>query len=126
MRFMTMVKGPEGVQPPPELFVALDKLGREAAQAGVMFDTGGLMPTAHSTEIRLTGGKISVTDGPFSEAKEVVGGYAIFEVESKEQALEWAVRFMELHRDLWPGWDGATDLRQIFGGVDYGAEASGA
>jgi hypothetical protein len=114
MRFMTMVKGPEGVQPPAELFAAIAKLGEDAAAAGVGVDTGGLLPSAvGAARIRSSGGKLSFTDGPFTEAKELIGGYAFFTVESREQAMEWATRFMELHRDLWPEWEGETEIRQV-------------
>ena len=60
-----------------------------------------------------------MTDGPFTEAKEVVGGYAEFELKSKEEAIEGAVRFMELHKKHWPGWEGETEIRQIFGPEDF-------
>jgi hypothetical protein len=115
MRFMTLVKSAENVgQPPPELFAAIAQLGAEAAEKGVFVDTGGLLPTATGSRIRLSGGKLTVTDGPFAEAKEVIGGYAFYEVESKEEAVEWANRFMTLHQELWPGWEGETEIRQVF------------
>ena len=59
------------------------------------------------------------TDGPFTESKEVVGGYAQFELKSKEEVIEGAVRFMELHKKYWPGWEGETEIRQIFGQEDF-------
>ena len=65
--------------------------------------------------MRLSGGKLTVTDGPFSETKELIGGYAIYDVKSKEDALEWVRRFMELHQENWPGWEGESELRQVFG-----------
>jgi hypothetical protein len=114
MRFMTLVKATENVgQPPAELFAAIMQLGQEAADKGVSVDTGGLLPTAMGTRIRVSGGKLTVTDGPFAEAKEVVGGYAFYEVASKEEAVAWANRFMKLHQDLWPGWEGETEIRQV-------------
>jgi hypothetical protein len=61
---------------------------------------------------------VTVTDGPFTEAKEVVGGYAQFELASKQEAIEGAVRFMELHKKHWPGWEGETEIRQMFGPED--------
>jgi hypothetical protein len=64
-------------------------------------------------------GKVSVTDGPFTEAKELVGGYAIHEVRSKEEAIEAARRFMQLHADLWPGVEAVCDVRQIAGPDDF-------
>ncbi len=65
--------------------------------------------------MRIDGGKLSVIDGPFTEAKEIIGGYAQFELNSKQEAVESAVRFMELHKKYWPGWEGETEVRQMFG-----------
>jgi hypothetical protein len=114
MRFMTIVKSSEPFgTPPPALMEAIGKLAEEATKAGVFVDTGGLLPTAMGSRVRLSGGKITVTDGPFTEAKEVVGGYAIFELGSKEEALEWTRRFMELHRQHWPDWEGETEIRPM-------------
>lgn len=64
--------------------------------------------------VRLASGKLTVIDGPFVETKEVVGGYAVFEVKSKKEAIEQTLRFMELHKEHWPGWEGETEIRQIF------------
>ena len=116
MQFMTMVKAPEKspLGPPPKaLMEAIGKLGEEAAKAGVMVEMGGLLPTAMGARLRLSGGKLTVTDGPFSEAKEVIGGYAVYSVKTKEEAIEWAMRFMNLHKQHWPGWEGETELRQL-------------
>ena len=114
MRYMTIVKAAEpfGV-PPPALLEAIGKLAEEATRAGVFVETAGLAPTAEGTRVRLSDGRISVTDGPFTEAKEVVGGYAIFDVGSKEEVLEWTRRFMELHKRHWPDWEGETEVRQM-------------
>jgi hypothetical protein len=111
---MTIVKSAEPFQmPPPALLQAIGKLADEATKAGVFVETAGLAPTAAGTRVRLSKGKISVTDGPFTEAKEVVGGYAIFDVGSKEEVLEWTRRFMELHRQHWPNWEGVTEVREM-------------
>jgi hypothetical protein len=115
MRFMTMVKSAENSGPPPRaLMDAIAKLGEEAARAGVLVETGGLMPTAMGARVRLAGGKLSVIDGPFAEAKEVIGGYAVYDLRSKQEAIEWTSRFMNLHKVHWPGWEGESELRQIF------------
>jgi hypothetical protein len=120
MRFMMFVKHAEKSDPPPqELMDAIDALSQEAVKAGTMRGGGGLAPTAQSTRVKLSGGHIKVLDGPFTEAKEVVGGYAEFELKSKEEAIEGAVRFMELHKKHWPGWEGETEIRQIFGPEDF-------
>jgi hypothetical protein len=115
MRFMTIVKSAESSGPPPQaLMDAIAKLGEEAARAGTLVEMGGLFPTAMGTRVRLTKGQLTVTDGPFTESKEVVGGYAVHELKSKEEAIDAAVRFMELHKQHWPGWEGETEVRQLF------------
>ena len=120
MKFMMLVKHGENSGPPPkELMDAIEILSEEAVKNGTMLGNGGLAPTAQSTRVRLSGGKVSVIDGPFTEAKEVIGGYAQFELNSKQEAIEGAVRFMELHRKHWPGWEGETEIRQIFGPEDF-------
>jgi hypothetical protein len=120
MRFMMMVKSAERSGPPPkELMEAIAKLGEEASKAGTMIGSGGLGPTALGSRVRLSGGQITVVDGPFSEAKEIIGGYAQFELKSKQEAVESALHFMELHKQYWPGWEGETEIRQMFGPDDF-------
>jgi hypothetical protein len=115
MKFMTLVKSAENAGPPPQaLMDAIGRLGMEAGQSGVMVQMGGLLPSAMGARVRVAKGKLTITDGPFTEAKEVVGGYAVYDVGSREDAIEWTRRFMELHREHWPGWEGETELRQIF------------
>jgi len=115
MRFMMIVKHAERQGPPPkELMDAIAILAEEEVKAGTMIGSGGLGPTALGARVRLSGGRVTVTDGPFTEAKEVVGGYAQFELKSKEEAVESAVRFMELHKKYWPEWEGETEVRQMF------------
>lgn len=122
MRFMMMVKSAEGCGPPPQaLMDAIGKLSEEAVKAGTMVGSGGLAPTANSARVRLSRGEVRTIDGPFTEAKEVVGGYAVFDLKSMAEALESATTFMELHRQHWPGWEGETEVRQIFGPDDFGA-----
>ena len=120
MRFMTMVKSSETSGPPPKaLMDAIAKLGEEGAKAGVMVEIGGLHPSAKGALIRVSGGKLSVIDGPFTEAKELVGGYAVYQVKSKAEAVEWTRRFMELHQEHWKGWEGETEIRQLFDASDF-------
>jgi hypothetical protein len=115
MKFMTLVKGAENAGPPPQaLMDAIGRLGMEAGQSGVMVDMGGLLPSAVGVRVRVAKGKLTITDGPFTEAKEVVGGFAIYSVGSREEAIEWTRRFMEVHREHWPEWEGETELRQIW------------
>jgi hypothetical protein len=114
MKFMLIVKHKEGQGfPPKELMDEINKLGAEAAKAGTMLGNGGLLPTATGARVRVANGKISVIDGPFTEAKEIIGGYAQFELQSREEAVAAAVKFMELHRKYWPGWEGETEVRQM-------------
>jgi hypothetical protein len=117
MRFMTMVKSAENSGPPPQaLMDAIARLGQEAAQAGVMVEMGGLLPSAMGARLRLANGKLLVTDGPFAETKEVIGGYAVYSVKSKQEAIEWARKFLEVHRQHWKGWEGEVEIRQLFDG----------
>jgi hypothetical protein len=120
MRFMSMVKSSEDYRlgPPPQaLMEAINQLGQEMTKSGVMIDMGGLLPTAMGAfRVRQSHGKLNVTDGPFSEAKEVIGGYAVFNVQTKEEAVALSVRFMELHLKHWPEWEGETEVRQMFEG----------
>lgn len=121
MRFMTMVKSAENAGPPPKaLMDAMAKLGDESFKEGTMIEIGGLLPSAAGVRVRLVDGKLTVTDGPFVESKEVVGGYAVIEVKSKKEAIEQTMRFMELHKEHWPGWEGETEIRQIFDTSDCG------
>jgi hypothetical protein len=120
MRFMMMVKHSENQGPPPKGFMdVMAKLGEDAVKAGTMVISGGLAATAASARVRLSKGRISAIDGPFTEAKEVVGGFAILEYKSKKEALEGAVAFMELHKKHWPGWEGETEVRQMMGPEDF-------
>ena len=119
MRFMMMVKSAENQGPPPqELMDAMGKLVQEAIESGQMVAVGGLAPTRTSKRVRLQRGQITVTDGPFAESKEVVGGFAIMDFDSQEKAVESALGFMELHRKYWPNWEGTSEIRQVFGPED--------
>ena len=114
MRFMMMVKHGENSAPPPKaLMDAMEHISQEAVKNGTMVISGGLASTAQSNRVRLSGGKISVIDGPFTETKEVVGGFAIMDFKSKEEALEAAKHFIDLHRQHWPGWEGEREVRQM-------------
>jgi hypothetical protein len=111
MRFMFIVKSADAGPPTPELREAMGKLIDRETKAGRLLDQGGLMPLAAGAQVRIAKGKLSVTDGPFAEAKEVIGGFAIFELPGKEEALAAVKEFMQLHKDLMPGWEGVCELR---------------
>ncbi len=103
MRFMMMVKGntdyEAGLPPPAELMAGMAKFTEEMVKAGVLVGGDGLQPTANGARIKLAAGKRTVIDGPFAEAKEVIGGYAIVEARSKYEALALAQRFIDVHVD---------------------------
>lgn len=87
--------------PSPELMQRMGELIEEITKAGVMLETAGLTPTAQGTRVRYEGGKISVTDGPFTETKEAIGGYAIMQCKDRAEAIEWTKRFLKVHEDFW-------------------------
>ena len=113
MRYLIILKGTRPAGPPPEgLMAAIVGLGAEATASGALLDTAGLSPSAAGARVTVAGGELSVMDGPFTEAKEYIS-YAVYEVRSKEEAVEWTSRFLRLHRDLWPGWEGEADVLQL-------------
>lgn len=123
MRFLTLLKFKENLQagpPPPALMEAIGKLGAEAAAAGVLVDTAGLAPTAASTVVRLSDGKLTSAEGVAAGPDELVtGAYAIYEVSSEEEVLEWVNRFMKVHQEHGEGWEGETEVRRVFGPEDF-------
>jgi hypothetical protein len=125
MRFMLTIqpdsRNPN--QPPdPRLMAAVAKLSDEMTKAGILLDTGGIQ--ARGTVLRAAGGKLSATDGPFPETKELIAGFAIVDVKSREEAIELGSRFMRLHQEiLGPTWEGESDVRQMFGSGDFKPEA---
>jgi len=118
MRYMFIVRGSENLAasgpPPAALIEAIERLGEEAAKEGKMVSFGGLKPTSSGARMRITKGKIVTTDGPFTESKEVIGGFSIFNLASKEEALEEARKFTELHRVHWPNWEGEIEIRLMY------------
>lgn len=126
MRFMTLLKAGDNSKagpPPMELFAAIGELGEEAMKSGVLVDTGGLAPSAvGGSRISLSDGDLTVTDGPFNNGAEL-GSYALYEVASKQEVIDWATRFMNLHKDLWDGWEGETEIWQVFGPDDFAPPA---
>lgn len=124
MRFMYIVTSPKpSAGPSPSMMEAMQKISEREIKAGRMIDNGGLMPLATGARVSITDGELSVIDGPFVEAKEVIGGYAIFELRDKEEALAMAREFMQLHLDHMPGWEGTCELRAFATpGVDGACE----
>jgi hypothetical protein len=115
MRFIMMVKADESGDPPgPELGAAIGQLTQEMIRAGVLLDLGSLLPSAKGARIRVSGGRVTVMDGPFAEARELVGGYAILQAKTKEEAIELARRFMTVHAHvLGASYEGELELRQL-------------
>jgi hypothetical protein len=116
MRYMMIVKGPEDFGDPPKaLMDAIDR-SLVAGGPGAMIQGGGLEKSNVGAIVRISRGKVVVTDGPFTEAKEVIGGFAIFELPSREVAVQSARDFMQLHVTHWPGWEGVCEVREMMDG----------
>jgi hypothetical protein len=114
MKYMMFIKHTEDYRSqaiPQGLMEAMGEFVTESFKSGMLKETAGLKPSSEGRRVRLSKGKISVTDGPFTEAKEVVGGFAIVEVKSHEEALEVARKFMDIHRIHWPQFEGECELR---------------
>ena len=123
MRYIVLLKGTQPAGPPPAaLMEEIMKLGADATAAGALIETSGLKPSTAGARVQLAKGGLSVMDGPFTEAKEYIS-YAIYDVRSKEEAVEWTSRFMRLHHDLWPGWEGEADIVELFGPEDFAPPA---
>ena len=121
MRFMVMVRANKdseaGVMPEEELLAAMGKYNEDLVKAGVMLDGAGLQPSAKGARVKFSGGKTIVMDGPFAETRELIAGYWIIEVKSKEEAIEWARR---IPNPAGKGADGEVEIRQLFELEDFG------
>jgi hypothetical protein len=116
MKYLMLIKHSESYRSEPIPQGLLEAMGEFVAQgfkSGVLKDTAGLKSTAEGFRVRSSGGKLKVTDGPFTESKEIVGGYALLEVKSRDEALNVARQFMELHRVHWPSFDGECEARPL-------------
>ena len=124
MRFMIIVKATKdseaGVMPKPELFAAMATYHEELAKAGVLLDGSGLMPSNSGWRIRYDGQKRTVIDGPFAETKELIAGYTMIQVKSREEAMEWTRRFPNPAGD---GREAEIEVRQFFELDDFGDSA---
>lgn len=116
-RYLTLIRIDEKNRPAegitPGLQERMGALMEEMTKAGVMLDTGGLTPTPEGTRVTWSGGKLTYTDGPFTEAKEVIGGYSLLQAKDKAEAIEWTKRFLQTHEDFWTV---TAEVREIVGG----------
>ena len=123
MRFMFIVKANKdteaGVMPPESLFAAMADYHEELQKAGVLLDASGLQPSSKGWRIKYSGGKRTVIDGPFTETKELIAGYTLIQVKSREEAMEWARRFPNPAME-----DGEIEVRQLYELEDLGPSAA--
>ena len=123
MRYMMMIKSTQdseaGNPPSPQLMAGMGKLTQEMMQSGVLLAADGLQPSSRGTRIRYSGGKRTVTDGPFAEAKELVGGFAILKVASKQEALDMAQRVLDVHIQAGVS-EFELEMRPLFDPADFG------
>jgi hypothetical protein len=108
MRFLCVYRAEEGTAPTPENMAAMGALIEEMAKAGVLLSTEGCLPSAKGARVRLGAGKFTVTDGPFTEAKELIGGFAIIQTKSKDEAIRWTKRFLTV------AGDGESEIRELY------------
>jgi hypothetical protein len=122
MRFMMIVKANKdseaGVLPDETLIAAMTKYNEELAKAGVLLDLSGLQPSSKGARVKFSGGKRTVVDGPFTESKELIAGYWLIQVKSREEAIEWAKRAPAPHGE---GGEGEIEIRQLFELDDFGS-----
>ena len=116
MKYLSFVRTSEkyrDVQPPAAMTEAMRKLIEKFTKEGALVDTGGLAPSREGFRIRLHQGKLTTTDGPFIETKEVIGGWAILQADSQAEILRLSTEFMDLHRQYWPEFEGECEVRRI-------------
>jgi hypothetical protein len=116
MKYLSIIRSSEmhrDTPPPPALQEAMGKLIEKNLKAGVLVDTGGLAPSRDGFRMRVAGGKLTTTDGPFTESKEIIGGWAIMKADSKEEILRLTAEFLELHRKYWPEFECECEVRPI-------------
>lgn len=121
MKYLTFLRSSESYRqspPPRALMDAMAEFVKQQRNDGTLVDTGGLLPSTDGVRVRLANGKITVSDGPFTESKEIIGGWAIVDVPSKADAIRVATEFMELHRKYWPGFEGESEVRPMVTDAD--------
>ena len=117
MKYLAFIRASESLRqagPPAALMEAMRPFVQKSLEDGSLVDTAGLLPSKDGFRVRLSRGAITVTDGPFTETKEIIGGWAILEADSKAQAERIARGFMELHRKHWPEFEGESEVRPMF------------
>ena len=123
MRFMMIVKASKeseaGMMPPAELMEAMGRFNEELVKAGVLLAGEGLQPSSKGARVRFSGGRRTVIDGPFAETKELIAGFWLLQVKSKEEAIEWAKRCPAPHGE---GNDTELEIRQVFEAADFPAD----
>lgn len=125
MRFMFIIHSATEAAPSPDLMVAMHEMAQQEVAAGRMIADGGLFPPAMGAGLRVKSGKVVVIDGPYAETKEVIGGFAIFELPDMAAAQESARQFLDLHVRYLPGWEGLCEIRQIAGSQVESLRAGG-
>ncbi|WP_095128310.1 YciI family protein [Pseudomonas sp. Irchel s3h14] len=122
MRFMIIVKASQdseaGVMPSEELMTAMGNYNEELVKAGILIECDGLQPSSKGARVRFSGDQRTVIDGPFAETKELIAGYWIWQVKSKQEAIEWVKRCP----NPMPGTDAEIEIRQVYEAEDFGAE----
>jgi hypothetical protein len=129
MQYMMIVKSTRdseaGCTPNPKLMAAVAQMAEEATRRGIMIGAGGLQPSSKGARIRVAGGRTSVIDGPFAETKELVGGYAIFDLKSKDEAIQMGTQFMQVHAEiLGPSYEGELEIRPLMDAPPNGTKQS--
>jgi hypothetical protein len=117
MKYLSFIRHSESYRastPPAALMEAMGRFVQKSLEDGTLVETGGLLPSKEGVRLRLANGRITVTDGPFTESKEVIGGWAILKADSKAEAIRIATEFMDLHRKHWPEFEGESEVRPMF------------
>ncbi len=117
MKYLCFIRSSEEYresQPPPALMEAMKEFVTKSKKEGVLVDTGGLLPSKDGLRVRVANGELIVTDGPFIETKEVIGGWAILQADSKAEVIRVSREFMDLHRRHWPQFEGECEVRPMF------------
>jgi hypothetical protein len=114
MPYLSIIRAAEQQGTPPQgLMDAIDQYVAKTLKDGTVLTTGGLAPGSAAVRVRIQAGRLKITDGPFTESKEVIGGYAVIAARSREEAVRATREFMQLHIDHWPGWEGECELREL-------------